>query len=195
MGTRLPDPSSRKRSSLCIAFALASTAGVIYCANFTIAAPAVGWLGWLAVGVIIGTGPLMTHAAYNFVGVAACAWSATMLGVWGWSEPGRDLVAVSVPGGGTRLMERPGEPYPILIKAGLPWSGFEGNGNGAAPGYIHWGLGLDAWLANWSVFLVLAWLAVCVLRVSFSRGSSLLLCGICALSGLLGGCRIVAIYD
>jgi hypothetical protein len=168
---------------------------VIYGASWTIVAPALGWLGWLALAVVLATGRVLEPAAYQRVGIVAVAWGATMLGVWGWAEPGRDLVRVAVVGGGARFMERPGEPYPILTHAGWPWPGFEGNGNGAAPGYVSWQLGLDAWLFNWLVFLVGAGLVAHLVRVPFRRRSTVLLSLGCSLCSLLGGWRVASLFD
>lgn len=174
---------------------LASTLGVILGSLGSSAVAMLGWLGWVVLGLMLRRCAVDATRIYRRIAIVATAWGCTMLGVWFCSGPGRDVVTVDVGRNGSLIVEQPGEPYPILIAAGFPWQGFEGNGNGAAPDRVPWDHGVDAWFVNLAAFLAVFWLLARVVRHQASRRAAQWACALCAICSFGGGWRIVWLFD
>lgn len=173
----------------------ASTLGVVLGSLATSAVPMLGWLGWVVLGVLLGRCAVDATRTYRRVTIVAAAWGCTMLGVWISTGPGRDLLAVDGGHQGAVIVEQPGDPYPILVAAGFPWRGFEGNGNGEAFDRVPWELGADAWLVNLAAFLTMFWLLAHGVRHQADRRFAQWVCAFAAICSFGGGWRIVWLFD
>ncbi|MBM4061056.1 MAG: hypothetical protein FJ265_08160 [Planctomycetes bacterium] len=109
--------------------------------------------GWAVVAVL---GPRLLHAgrsaATRLCAVGACAWTVTLLLVLVVALPGPDV--------GRAVHAHPafGE-HAVLVRAGFPWPGIEGNGLGHAMDCVPFTMGVDALLVNFTCLsLAVAWL-------------------------------------
>ncbi len=108
---------------------------------------------WLAAFVTcLGQPPRTNPGPLRLATALAFAWTATMLGVLvGFAGPDVGHAGVAHPAFGE---------HPVLVHAGLPWPGIEGNGMGLAHDRIPFAMGIDALLVDFGFWLGLAWHAL-----------------------------------
>ena len=140
---------------------------------------------WLAIGWF-GSRAKVPSRSLRAVVVMAWAYAAVMAG---------GLMALPT-GANQPVHAHPtfGE-HPVLVHAGFPWPGIEGNGQGLAGDRIPFLMGIDALLVNTAFWLlVFAWLHR---RTTPQRAAELLWPAVVAatVAGLVGSWRLIVLFD
>lgn len=169
----------------CAVAALVGCHGALAATWLSVLVPFLTALPWYLLGVIASRAA-NGAASLRAIVALALAHGATLLGVV--------LVRFSGEQGAMRGPHAFGE-HPVLQRAGFPWPGVEGNGLGMAVERIPFAMGVDALLANATVFaLLFLWLQrrsdVAALRARVRPA-----CAFAAVASLIGGVELVALFD
>jgi hypothetical protein len=141
---------------------------------------------WLAIGWLGARLRAAPTAAVRWVVVMAWAYAAVMAGVLVGLPDAPDRAVYQHPAFGE---------HPVLVRAGLPWPGIEGNGQGLACDRIPFTMGIDALLVNTAFWLaVFAWLHR---RTTAQRAAQMLwpATAVATVAGLVGAWRLIALFD
>lgn len=165
-----------------------SSLGGIAATNHSAIAPWFATPLWL-IGFLacIGPAPATSAVRLRLTRALAFAWTATMLGV---------LVGFAGPDVGHAVVAHPAfGGHPVLVHAGLPWPGIEGNGMGLAHDRIPFAMGIDALLVDFAFWLGLAWFALRGRTAQHlaTLARTAMLTALAA--NLVGGWHLVALFD
>lgn len=139
---------------------------------------------WLLVAFLL---PRCTPQAARAVAAVAFGYALTMLSVV--------VVCVRGPAVMTGQAHPAFGEHPVLWTAGLPWPGVEGTDHGLGCDRIPFTMGVDALLVDFAFWALLV--AFAARRLPAKRLAALCApaCLAAAACGLLGACRLVALFD
>ena len=140
---------------------------------------------WLAIGWF-GSRAKVPRSSLRVVVVMAWAYAAVMAGCLMALPTGENSAVYAHPPFGEHL---------VLVRAGFPWAGIEGNGSGHACDRIPFSMGIDALLVNTAFWLLLfAWLHR---RTTAQRAAELLwpAVGTATVAGVVGSWWLAVLFD
>ncbi|MBL9078848.1 MAG: hypothetical protein JNL08_15185 [Planctomycetes bacterium] len=180
-----PHVPSRAAAALPVGAAALLCHGTLAATWCTVLAPWATALAWPALGLLArrtaALGGLRAAVAL------AQAYGATLLAVL--------LVRFEPASAGSERAHAAFGEHEVLQRAGLPWPGVEGHGRGGGVERIPFTMGVDALLVDATLFaLLFVWLQRRTPAAAL-RARLLPACAFAALAGLLGGGRLVVLFD